>query len=68
MGETLDFFRGRLDSMIDLRHPRTPQRQRTILGPLIRELRGKLAVGTLNIGASSFTLSLSSLSSLSTLL
>ena len=45
---------------------RTTQRQRTILGKLIREVRGKLAVGTLNIGASPFTLS--TLSSLSTLL
>ena len=41
---------------------RTTQRQRTILGKLIREVRGKLDVGALNIGTSPFTLS--SLSSL----
>ena len=45
---------------------RTVKRQRTILGKLIREVRGKLAVGAINTGVSPFTLS--SLSSLSTLL
>ena len=42
---------------------RTVKRQRTILGKLIREVRGKLAVGAINTSVSPFTLS-----SLSTLL
>ena len=42
---------------------RAVKRQRTILGKLIREVRGKLAVGSVNTGVSAFTLS-----SLSTLL
>ena len=36
---------------------RAVKRQRTILGKLIRELRGKLAVGGINPGVSPFTLS-----------
>ena len=36
---------------------RTVKRQRTIVGKLIRELRGKLAVGQINLGVSPFTLS-----------
>ena len=36
---------------------RTVKRQRTIVGKLIREVRGKLAVGAINTGVSPFTLS-----------
>lgn len=36
---------------------RTIKRQRTIVGKLIREVRGKLAVGAINTGVSPFTLS-----------
>ena len=48
---------------------RAVKRQRTILGKLIREVRGKLAVGAVNIGVNPFSVpSPSSLSSLTTLL